>query len=63
MAGLMHYGWRGNVRELQNFIERAVILSPYHPHQQDAKAGPLACKQYTGFVNRQTETGGLPCLN
>jgi formate hydrogenlyase transcriptional activator len=28
MDVLTNYPWRGNVRELQNFIERAVILSP-----------------------------------
>jgi len=27
MEGLMRYGWPGNIRELQNIIERAVILS------------------------------------
>ncbi len=27
MEGLMRYDWPGNIRELQNFIERAVILS------------------------------------
>jgi formate hydrogenlyase transcriptional activator len=27
MEGLVHYAWPGNIRELQNIIERAVILS------------------------------------
>ena len=28
MDALVHYSWPGNVRESQNVIERAVILSP-----------------------------------
>ncbi|MGH1462835.1 MAG: sigma 54-interacting transcriptional regulator [Neptuniibacter sp.] len=28
MASLMNYGWPGNIRELQNIIERAVLLAP-----------------------------------
>jgi formate hydrogenlyase transcriptional activator len=28
MEALTRYHWPGNIRELQNFIERAVILSP-----------------------------------
>jgi formate hydrogenlyase transcriptional activator len=29
MEALARYAWPGNIRELQNFIERAVILSPH----------------------------------
>jgi len=28
MDALVHYPWQGNIRELQNIVERAVILSP-----------------------------------
>jgi DNA-binding NtrC family response regulator len=28
MDALRHYDWPGNIRELQNVVERAVILSP-----------------------------------
>jgi formate hydrogenlyase transcriptional activator len=27
MAAMLSYGWPGNIRELQNFIERGVIIS------------------------------------
>jgi formate hydrogenlyase transcriptional activator len=30
MEALIHYRWPGNIRELENVIERAVILSPGH---------------------------------
>ena len=29
MDALVRYSWPGNIRELRNFIERAVILSPH----------------------------------
>jgi formate hydrogenlyase transcriptional activator len=29
MEALVRYSWPGNIRELQNFLERAVILSPH----------------------------------
>ena len=28
LEALRHYDWPGNIRELQNFLERSVILSP-----------------------------------
>jgi formate hydrogenlyase transcriptional activator len=56
MDALMRYRWPGNIRELQNFIERAVILTPhtvlrapvaelesFHPHHEsDLAIGGLA---------------------
>jgi formate hydrogenlyase transcriptional activator len=33
MTALMRYEWPGNIREMQNFIERAVILSSGHTLQ------------------------------
>jgi formate hydrogenlyase transcriptional activator len=29
MDALVRYSWNGNVRELQHFVERAIILSPH----------------------------------
>src|SRR5579884_3303855 len=51
MAALTRYHWPGNIRELQNFIERAVILSPgtvltppLGELQQVEKAAAIAAK-------------------
>ncbi len=41
MRALMRHGWPGNIRELQNAIERTVILSP------DGKIRP----EHLGFLN------------
>jgi formate hydrogenlyase transcriptional activator len=50
MQGLIHYPWPGNIRELQNIIERAVIISSgpvlqvpltdLHPRATPARPGP-----------------------
>jgi len=46
MQGLIQYPWPGNIRELQNVIERAVILSP----------GPVLQVPRTDLTLRATET-------
>jgi transcriptional regulator with GAF, ATPase, and Fis domain len=52
MDALMRYPWPGNIRELQNFIERAVVLStgdmlqvPPLPRHLPAKAEPMTLKE------------------
>jgi formate hydrogenlyase transcriptional activator len=52
MDALMRYPWPGNIRELQNFIERAVVLStgdmlqpPPLPRHLPAKAEPTTLKE------------------
>src|SRR5262245_63314311 len=45
MQGLMRYAWSGNIRELQNVIERAVILSP----------GPVLQVPLTALTARVTD--------
>ena len=51
MNVLMRYHWPGNIRELQNLVERAVILStgpvlkvPLNDLQAQPGAGPAAAK-------------------
>jgi formate hydrogenlyase transcriptional activator len=46
MQALTRYHWPGNIRELQNFIERAVIISPgpalHAPVRELKRGGPSA---------------------
>src|SRR5215510_14417026 len=50
MQGLMRYAWPGNLRELQNVIERAVILSP----------GPVLQVPLTALTARVTSAPPAP---
>jgi formate hydrogenlyase transcriptional activator len=50
MQGLMRYAWPGNIRELQNVIERVVILSP----------GPVLQVPLSEFTARVTAAPSTP---
>ena len=50
MQALIQYAWPGNIRELQNVIERAVILSP----------GPVLQVPCTDLTPRATEARPRP---
>jgi formate hydrogenlyase transcriptional activator len=70
MQGLLEYPWPGNIRELQNVIERAVILSPgpvlqvpltdLTPHSPPARSTPydtLAAAERKHILAMLEETG------
>jgi formate hydrogenlyase transcriptional activator len=52
MEALTRYRWPGNIRELQNFIERAVIVSPGPTLQAPVRElkGPKSVAAATGAV-------------
>ncbi|MEZ4546956.1 MAG: sigma 54-interacting transcriptional regulator [Thermodesulfobacteriota bacterium] len=50
MTSLMEYQWPGNIRELQNVIERAVVVSA---HEDAVITGPI-----TGEVTQSISTDG-----
>jgi len=68
MEALARYDWPGNIRELQNFIERAVILSPgdtlHAPIRELKHTAPtpsavtLASAERDAIVRALRETGG-----
>jgi formate hydrogenlyase transcriptional activator len=69
MQALVHYHWPGNIRELQNFIERAVILSPgtalaaplrelKHPAGMAVGDPTLAAAEREAIVRALRESGG-----
>src|ERR1700730_11395724 len=53
MAAIMRYDWPGNIRELQNFIERSVILT----NGRELRA-PIA-----ELTNQETRDGVVRTLN
>jgi formate hydrogenlyase transcriptional activator len=56
MAALKSYQWPGNIRELQNFIERSVILSPDKtlnaPMEELERPFPIRPSSGSGFPSR-----------
>ena len=54
MEVLLNYSWPGNIRELQNVIERAVILSPgpeLRISASELRAMPSGRESYDGMAN------------
>ena len=59
MAAFQWYSWRGNVRELQNLVERAVILSrdgvlPNPLHKRRAEVMPPSQHRFPAFPSSMT---------
>ena len=44
MDCLQNYGWQGNIRELENLLERAIVLN---------KTGKLTIKDFPGYMIRE----------
>jgi formate hydrogenlyase transcriptional activator len=55
MDALVRYPWPGNIRELQNFIERAVILSP----QSTLRAPISELEPFQSYKEPNALTNGL----
>ena len=51
MARLVSYPWPGNIRELQNVIERGVVLSKHPILSLDADLLPLSEPNGSSFVH------------
>ena len=64
MAAFSSYSWPGNIRELQNLVERAVILAQdgVLPNPLNKSAAPTAPSAPTMTMSRETETAALMTL-
>ena len=56
MQRLASYPWPGNIRELENVIERAVILSPGPSLEVEAQVAPFSS------AGQETDADGGPIL-
>ncbi|HKB98855.1 MAG TPA: sigma 54-interacting transcriptional regulator, partial [Terriglobales bacterium] len=60
MRRLVEYSWPGNIRELQNVIERGVILSPGNLFFLDREWPGTACLDGGGIISLTGEVASAP---
>jgi two-component system, NtrC family, response regulator HydG len=60
IAAIMQYNWPGNIRELQNIIDRAIILSEFHDTQLHRHL--LDIESIESFKVNTTHLSPLPLL-
>ena len=66
MAALQSYDWPGNIRELQNVIERSVILSTapnsiWRPANWGCQSGATNCAPHARWRKRNATISSTSC--
>jgi transcriptional regulator with GAF, ATPase, and Fis domain len=61
LEALRHYDWPGNIRELQNFLERSVILSPGPTLQAPLES--LSLNRSPSFVHKAPFESGIAFIS